>query len=196
MVTGLHPILPLDAAEATWLASAPKGVMTETELIGMRARSLAKHRTHVAEMRERIDRDKLKRLESYEKDFKAVIKDYQFKPGDLVLVRNTAIESSLDKKMKPRYTGPMIVVAQTKGGSYVLAEMTGAVWHYKVARFRVVPYFAREKIELPEGIMSIIDCDAETLGKIMAQEDKDEELKRDYLMDEVYIEGSNDSDME
>jgi len=74
--------------------------------------------------------------------------------------------------------------------------MTGAVWHYKVARFRVVPYFAREKIELPEGIMSIIDCDAETLGKIMAQEDKDEELKRDYLMDKVYIESSNDSESE
>jgi len=34
-----------------------------------------------------------------------VIKDFEFNPGDLVLVRNTAIESALDKKMKARYMG-------------------------------------------------------------------------------------------
>jgi len=34
MITGLHPILPLDAAEATWLMSAPEMVMTFEEMIG------------------------------------------------------------------------------------------------------------------------------------------------------------------
>ena len=50
-----------------------------------------------------VDKEKLRRLKAYEKDFKAVIKDYKFEPGDLVLDRNTAVESSLDKNMKPKY---------------------------------------------------------------------------------------------
>lgn len=192
MVTGLHPILPLDAAEATWLTKPPERVMTFEEMIGSRARALAKHRIHLEQMRARIDQDKLKRLKIYERDFKAVIKDYCFEPGDLVMVRNTAVESSLNKKMKPRYTGPMIIVRRNRGGSYIVAETDGSVWHQKVARFRVVPYFAREKLELPEGILAIIDCDEETLDRIEVQEDPDENLSKDYLMDGVKMLDSDD----
>ena len=194
MLTGAHPILPLDAQEATWLADPPIGVISEEELIGMRARALAKHRIHVEQMRERIDKDKLKRLQAYERDFKAVIKDYKFRPGDLVLVRNTAIEKSLDKKMKARYNGPMIVVRITKMGSYILAEMTGAVLQHKVARFRVVPYFARKKIDIPDDIHKIIDLTAEELDKVETQPDEDLELGRDFLMDGVnmVLEDSDD----
>jgi hypothetical protein len=196
MVTGAHPILPLDAEEATWLVKPPDGVISEEELIGMRARALAKHRVHVNQMRKRVDNDKLRRLKAYERDFKAVIKDFKFKPGDLVLIRHTEIESALDKKMKPRYTGPMIVIAENKGGSYIIAEMSGAVWHRKVAKFRVVPYFAREKIELPEGIMAIIDTDEAGLARIRAQPDEDVDLFRDYLMGEDRVKDSDDSDQE
>ncbi len=185
MLTGAHPVLTLDAAEATWLVDPPMRVVSEEELIGMRARALAKHRVHIERMRERINKDKLKRLLAYEKDFHAVIKDYRFQPGNLVLVRNTAVKKSLDKEMKPRYTGPMIVVRENKGGSYIVTEITGAVWQQKCARFRVVPYYARQKIPLLEGIMKIIDLDKEGLDKIEAQPEEDILMARDYVMDDV-----------
>ncbi len=88
-----------------------------------------------------MSKAKIARLLQYKKDHKAVIRDFDFKPGSLVLVRNTGIESSLDRKMKARYLGPVVVIRRTQGGSYVVAELNGALWGQKVAQFRVLPYF-------------------------------------------------------
>jgi hypothetical protein len=110
LVTGAHPILPLDIQEATWLVKLPGRILTTEELIGYRAQALAKHKVHVDEMRERVSRKKREVLLKFEEQHKAKIKDYRFQKGDLVLVRNTAIKKALNKKMKARYLGPMVVI--------------------------------------------------------------------------------------
>jgi len=195
LVTGAHPTLPLDVKEATWLIEPPTGVLTDEELIGCRARALAKHRLHIDEMRARVDKNKLIELKRYEADHKAVIHDHDFKPGDLVLVRNTSVEKSLDSKMKPRYMGPMIIISRRKGGSYIIAEMTGAVWQNKVAAFRVVPYYPRKSIEIPDGVMSIIDTNEDGLRLIDSMPDEEfEVVSRDYLMDNVHLDTSEETD--
>jgi len=46
MVTGAQPTIPLDILEATWLIKLPGRILTTAELIGYRAKALAKHRQH------------------------------------------------------------------------------------------------------------------------------------------------------
>jgi len=67
MVTGTHPILPLDVQEATWLVKLPDQMLTTEELIGHRARALAKHRVHVADMHKHVSAEKWACLAKYEK---------------------------------------------------------------------------------------------------------------------------------
>ena len=70
-------------------------------------------------------------------------------------MRNTKIEKSLDKKMKLRYLGPLIVVSRTKRGAYIVCELDGAVLHNPIAQFCVIPYLARKSIFLLEGFTDI-----------------------------------------
>jgi hypothetical protein len=72
-------------------------------------------------------------------------------------MRNTQIEKSLNKKMRARYIGPLIVVLRDYGGAYILAELDGTVLHHPIAAFCLLPYFAHISIPLPPDFIDIDD---------------------------------------
>jgi hypothetical protein len=67
------------------------------------------------------------------------IKNFVFKHGDLVLVRNTAVEKSLDRKMHPRYLGPYIIISRNTRGAYILAELDGTILKNTIGAFVSYP---------------------------------------------------------
>ena len=187
-ICGAHPVIPLDLEEATWLVEFPGKIISTAELIGLRARALAKHTQHVEEMRDRVDAEKLLAARRYEKDHEHTIKDYNFKAGSIVLIRNTVVEKSLNTKMSTRYLGPCVVVRRTKGGSYLCCEMNGAMMHGRIAQFRLVPYMAREEIDLSEDILELIDLSKEVLEDLAAAEDdEDEYLGKDMQFHKIRL---------
>ena len=131
--TGTHPILPLDIVEATYLLPPPTDVMSTTDLIAIRAIALQKRRSHLANLRSRVMSARLQAAVRFEKDHAATIRNFDFQRGDLVLVRNTAIEKSLNRKMRPRYLGPLVVVSRNRGGAYIICELNGAMFDRPIA---------------------------------------------------------------
>ncbi|KNZ72198.1 hypothetical protein J132_04319 [Termitomyces sp. J132] len=166
MVTEAHPTLPLDLVEATWLIKLPEGPLSTEELIGYHARALAKHHQHVEEMRERVGKDKLQWALNFAEEHKSSIKDFNFKPLDLDLVKNIITESSHSAKMLPCFHGPMIVITKTRGGNYIVAELDGSVWQTRVAAFRVVPYKSQRQLELSQSLEQWVDITLEKLEEL------------------------------
>ncbi|KZT60121.1 hypothetical protein CALCODRAFT_407791, partial [Calocera cornea HHB12733] len=75
-----------------------------------------------------------------------VIKDFDFGPGALVLVRNSKNDGDLRDKSLPHYLGPFVVIRRTTGKSYIIAELDGTIARYSIAAFRLIPYHARESL--------------------------------------------------
>ena len=174
-VTGTHPILPLDISEATYLVPSPVALLTTTELIARRAIALQKRPEQIATLRSDVYKQRVRAARQFEESNAKTMRDFNFKKGRLVLMRNTAIEKSLNRKMRPRYLGPLVVISRNKGGAYIVAEMDGAVFDRPVAAFRLIPYLARTdplRFEVDE-----LDVDEAELREMEASDETGDDVE-------------------
>ena len=87
--------------------------------------------------------------------------------------------------MRPQYTGPIIVISRNKGGAYIVAELDGSLYDCPIAAFRLIPYFARQHIDLPP-LENLLDVSIKRLREL-------EDTTYDNT-DEYFDEDSPDAD--
>src|SRR6267154_3968989 len=107
-VTGTHPILPLDIAEATYLVPPPDLPLSTTDLIAAHAITLQKRKSHLSTLRLKVMAAQIQAAVCFEREHSVTIRDFNFQSGDLVLVRNTAIQEESKKEildtMPPKFS--------------------------------------------------------------------------------------------
>jgi hypothetical protein len=183
-VTGAHPILPFDIAEATYLQPPPASIMLSTDLISRRAIALQKRSADVNALYSKVYQAWLKAARQFKQQHLRTLKYFDFQCGSLVLMRNTQIEQSLNKKLHARYIGPLIVVSYNYGGAYILSELDGTVLHCPVAAFRLLPYFPCKSLPLPPDIIDIDDTHLQDMEHSF-DIDGDEEDTHNNLTDHI-----------
>jgi len=143
LLHGVHPLLPMDLTESTFLVTGFHPNMDTSALLALRIRQLAKLPTDVAAASETLRQARYKSKQDFERRFHRKLTGKSYQPGDLVLVRNTAVEMSHDRKHQPRYLGPYVVAQQVSRNAYRLQEMDGAEWNQKIVAWRLIPYISR-----------------------------------------------------
>ena len=118
-VTGIHTILPLDIAKATYLVPPPTSTLLTTDLIASQAIALQKWKSHLSALHFKVMAASIPAAICFKQEHSATVYNFNFSCGDLVLVWNTAIEKAFNQKMHAQYLEPLIVVFYNKGGAYI-----------------------------------------------------------------------------
>ena len=148
LLHGIHPMLPCDLAEATFMVKGFSRGMGEIDLLVARMRQLMKLPEDVQRAVTILRKSRLKSKEAFEQKFGRRMNMGEFKSGELVLLRNNVIEDSVSthRKVTDRYMGPYEIVRRTRGGSYVLAELSGIPLRTSAAAFRLIPYIRQSDL--------------------------------------------------
>jgi hypothetical protein len=172
-VTGSHPLIPLNISKATYLQPPPDSILSTTDLIARRAIALQKRSQDLANLYSNVYTAHLKAAKHFKLAHQHTMRDYNFERGDLALLRNTQIEKALNRKMRPQYLSPLIVIARNYGRAYILCKLDGTIFHRPIAVFRLLPYLARKSIPLPPNFT---DIDSHQLEAIRRTTDVDDDI--------------------
>jgi hypothetical protein len=141
LLHGIQPILPFDLTEVSFLVEGFHANMSPTELLALQIQQLAKQPEDIWRAAQLLKKMHCASRKQFERRYICKLWKTDFKPGKMVMAWNSHIEKSWDKKSQQHYLGPFEVVRKTKGGSYVLKELSGVIHQQGYAASRLLPYF-------------------------------------------------------
>jgi hypothetical protein len=110
LLHGTDPVLLLDLWEMTFLIEGFDQGLTSEDLLTLRIQQIEHCDNNITNAMQILQNSHLASKQQFEKWFETRLVQGSYSPGDIVLVRNTAIEKELNRKTKPRYLEPYKVV--------------------------------------------------------------------------------------
>jgi len=138
-----EPLLPMDLIEATFLVENLRSGISTSELLVIRMRQLHKHPQDIERAAKILKKARFASKAQFEQRFVKRLSRDEYKSGELVLVRNTAIEVSHNRKHQPRYLGPYEIDKKASEKSYALKDLDGTPFRQRTGTFRLLPYISR-----------------------------------------------------
>ena len=129
--------------EATFLVENIRAGILTSELLALRMRQIQKHPDDLAQAAKILEKARFASKAQFEQRFIKRLSRDEYKPGELVLVRNTGIELSHNRKHQPRYLGPYEVDQKASEKSYTLKDLDGTPFQHRVGTFCLLPYISR-----------------------------------------------------
>jgi hypothetical protein len=141
LLHGLHPLLPFDLFEATFLVEGFHSSMETSDLLALQIRQLHKHERDLEWASQVLRTAQLRSKKQFIRRYAKQLQRSDYPEGSLVLIRNNRHEDILNKfKLHPRYLGPYEVVQKTTMGSYNLKELDRALHQQHYAAFHLISY--------------------------------------------------------
>lgn len=171
LLYGARPILPIDMTSGTWLTLDWDGVRSREDLLRRRIEILEGKEELVSRAAAKMLKARQASIAYHDRVNAHRIRE-PLRPGQLVLAINQHRLESHSGKLHPRWHGPYRVVRRLNKGSYILAELDGAVIARAYAAKRLKRYFQRGR-----GVEEVI---AEEMDRSMwKKNDEDDENEED-----------------
>jgi len=132
----------MDLLEATFIVENISAGISTSELLVICMRQLHKHPQDVERAAKILRKARFASKAQFEQRFVKRLSRDEYKSGELVLIRNTGVELSHNRKHQPRYLGPYEVDQKASEKSYTLKDLDGTPFRQRVATFCLLPYIS------------------------------------------------------
>ena len=148
LLYGRECILPIELSSTSWSRIDWLGIRTREDLIAARILQLEERNLDEAIAAERLEKARNDNKAYFDKRNRRVRPAAQkLRIGDLVLLHNTAIDTSHNVKMEDRWLGPYRIWETSDSGYYCIEELDGVRSKESVAGNRLKRFWGRDSVE-------------------------------------------------
>ncbi|OMJ26655.1 hypothetical protein AYI69_g3938 [Smittium culicis] len=160
LIFGQESILPIEFKHATWIAVSWDDNMSTTDLLKARMRQMEAKEELVTIAADKVKKSRERNKIYFEKKHK--IRHNPLEEGYMVLLYDSTIGKSRERKLDNRWNGPYIVTKSLGNGSYYLRELDGTRKRGSVAGNRLKRFYRSVDPRSQELIMQGEDVAVET----------------------------------